>query len=183
MKKCIPTSKKIIFGLIALALVFGLSGCQVFYPPKEEDSRSEEPDRTEDEKLEVTEHEDQIVAYQPEDSEADTEDAIAVEEGDITLGQIESDQAELEALQEKVNNGEERWRVDPEQVLIAEKEEYGFFPKDQFSFIQKTPGADGSEWLVYAVGHGEEAYLVILGPAFPDQEDSIWIWREIQPNE
>jgi len=180
----IPKTLLVITLLFSFSLI--LTGCDWFYPPAEDEQAEAESEPEYENKLAVRGDEDNIVAYDAEaakNADTQSDDELDAEESDIKLGEVEYESGELTALQEKVAGGEEIWRRDPEQVLIAEKEEYGFFPKDQFSLIQKTRGADGSEWLVYALGHGEETYIAFLGPAFPDQENSIWVWCEVRKNE
>lgn len=186
MKKNLSVPKIILGMTLLLSFSLILTGCDWFYPPAEDEQSESEPEPEYENKLAVRGDEDSIVAYDVEADEnkkAESDEEVIGEEGNIQLGEVEYESGELTDLQEKVDNGEEVWRQDPEQVVIAEKEEYGFFPKDQFSLIQKTRGADGAEWLVYALGHGEETYIAFLGPAFPDREDSIWVWREVRKNE
>lgn len=164
--------------LLAVCLVF--SGCQIFKPPAEK-QEEKQPEYKDD--LQVRDNGDSIVHYDAGKTE-DIQGAEEVPEGEIVIGSVSYESGELDEFQEAVDNGQEKWRLDPEQVLIAEKEEYGFYPKDKYALIQQTQMPDGSTGLVYSIGHGQETYIAILALADPEKgEESIWIWKEIQKNE
>ncbi|MFC1721625.1 hypothetical protein ACFL0Z_01785 [Patescibacteria group bacterium] len=182
MKKCIPLSKKLIVWSIPVFLAVVFAGCTVFQPPAEEEQPKEPMVNNE---LSVTENKGDIVKFDP-DKQAEEAD-VAEEEGsdeDIILGPVQNNADELDGLQAKIDEEEkEEWRTDPEQVLIASKEDYGFYPKDKYALVQMTdPESGQSEKAAFAIQHGQESYIAVLAKAFPDKENSIWVWTSIKKN-
>ena len=173
-------SKKILAWSLPVVCVFAGSGC-TWWPAKSDEPANKQAEVNDE--LNVTENDGAIVRYDPDKENQSAETETTVSEDDIVLGPVKNDTEQLKSDQTAVDEGKELWRQDPEQVLLAYKEDYGFYPKDKYALAQQTPAQPGQPaQAVFAVQHGQKSYVVVLQPAFPDQEKSIWVWTSVSEN-
>ena len=183
MKSCFPISKFVPL-LLVLPILLAFSGCWFF-----DEKGATEPDKssatpTYKEQLSVKDSEAGLYHYDPDKTDEPEAEPTESGDGEIFLGVIKDQGEKWRQAQAAVDDGRELWRRDPEQVVLAEKTTYGFYPKDKYALIQQVPLENGTNVLVFSIGHGQDTYIVILGLAFPERgEESIWVWKEIRKNE
>lgn len=119
------------------------------------------------------------------ESEDSQVDKNTDEDSDIVVGEIKLDMDQMEELQNNVELGQEEWRLDPVQVLMSQKHEYGFNPNDEFGVIQQVAATDMQPaQTIFAIEHNDKNYIVFLVQPFPEKgEEGIWAWREVRLNE
>jgi hypothetical protein len=184
MKSFSQVSKRLALILI-LPVLLVFPGCWFFDKKGETESdKSAAETPTYKEQLSVKDSESGLYHYDPDKGDVPEPEPTESADGEIFLGAIKNQGEAWRQAQAAVDDNRELWRRDPDQVVLAEKTTYGFYPKDKYALIQQAPLENGTNALVYSIGHGQETYIAILGLAFPERgEESIWVWQEIRKHE
>ncbi len=101
-----------------------------------------------------------------------------IEQNEIKTGKIEINNEEISKIQESVDQGQQPWRLDPESVVRAEIDQYGFVQSD-LSSLKLIFHAASAAVNEYEITHNGKVYIITVIQEVPG-DGQVWVISSIK---